>query len=177
LAKCSYCEAEVETQRSNITLGSCGCAKSLLISEAKVTHGQCKRGQRTSLYHRWDAILDRCLNSGSQAYKYYGGRGIKLHEPWLDFAVFKEWAEANGYQKHLEIDRRKNDGGYTPDNCFWVTKLVNLRNTSRVKLSVEKAAEIRFSYSNGSLTRGDLSIQYGVCRSTIDKVLAGLLWV
>jgi hypothetical protein len=34
---------------------------------------------------------------------------------------FYEWALANGYQDDLQIDRRKDDLGYSPDNCRWVT--------------------------------------------------------
>lgn len=35
---------------------------------------------------------------------------------------FMEWANANGYQDYLTIDRKDNDKGYYPGNCRWATR-------------------------------------------------------
>jgi hypothetical protein len=62
-------------------------------------------------------------------YRAYAEKGIKVCDEWLhDFTVFAAWAEGAGFQDHLELDRRDNDQGYSPDNCRWVTRLENVQN-------------------------------------------------
>lgn len=80
----------------------------------------------------WYHIKERCYNENSKSYKRYGGRGITVCDEWLhDSEAFKRWALSNGYAKGLEIDRIDNNRGYSPDNCRWVTKTQNARNTSK----------------------------------------------
>ena len=38
-----------------------------------------------------------------------------------------------GIKKGLQLDRRDNDKGYSPDNCRWVTSAVNNFNRRNVK--------------------------------------------
>ena len=82
----------------------------------------------------WYRIKERCYNENSKSYHRYGGRGICVCEEWLnDSSAFARWAIENGYEKGLEIDRIDNDKGYSPENCRWVTKKENTRNTRRNK--------------------------------------------
>jgi len=71
-------------------------------------------------------IKQRCNNPKNSRYAYYGGRGITCEFPDVD--AFIEWSLANGYRVGLEIDREDNDGPYSPDNCRWVTRSVNVSN-------------------------------------------------
>ncbi len=43
-----------------------------------------------------------------------------------------KWAEKNGFKKGLQIDRIDNNKGYFPENCRFVSRGVNMRNTRRL---------------------------------------------
>ncbi len=82
------------------------------------------------LYRVWRCMIQRCHDPANQAYKNYGGRGIYVCDEWRnDCRAFYEWGLANGHADDLEIDRRDNNHGYSPDNCRFVTREVNANNT------------------------------------------------
>ena len=61
----------------------------------------------------------------------YGGRGIKICPEWdhpKGHVAFISWALANGWAEGLQIDRADNNGGYSPENCRFVTLKENLKN-------------------------------------------------
>lgn len=87
---------------------------------------------RHPLYRIFRQIRSRCYMPNNTSYHNYGGRGITICEEWLnDFNAFIKWAEDHGWRKGLDIDRRENDGPYSPDNCRIVPRKTNLRNTRR----------------------------------------------
>ena len=91
----------------------------------KRTHGESK----TRLYRVWAHMKGRCNNPNDHGYKDYGGRGIKICDEWNNsYESFREWAIHNGYQEDLTIDRVNVNGNYEPNNCRWVTNLVQARN-------------------------------------------------
>lgn len=80
----------------------------------------------TSIYH---GMKQRCYNTNRPNYSYYGGRGIKVCDEWLNsFQTFYDWAMVNGYQENLTLDRIDNDGNYEPSNCRWATKKAQATN-------------------------------------------------
>lgn len=94
-------------------------------------------GKGTKLYEVWYSMRRRCNCQNSNAYKYYGGRGISVCKEWAnDFSKFREWAIANGYREGLSIDRIDVNGNYEPQNCRWTTakeQANNQRNTLRIE--------------------------------------------
>lgn len=95
----------------------------------RTTHGYARQGDQHPLYRVWNGMICRCETPSSGGYENYGGRGIMVCDEWRhDFVAFKEWAMANGWKKGLHIDRKDNDGNYSPDNCRFVTAAVNARN-------------------------------------------------
>lgn len=115
--------------RANRSRGCVACH--IAIDRPTETHG----GRQSRLYNIWCGMKERCYRPTSGAYPRYGGRGIVICAEWLnDFAAFREWSEGNGYRHDLTIDRRDNDGNYSPANCRWATKAEQNRNYSRVHM-------------------------------------------
>lgn len=110
---------------------SCGCYHKDKIRELNTTHG----GSNTRLFSIWRGMRARCNKSRCEAYSYYGGRGIRICDEWNnDFASFRDWSLANGYDDSLTIDRIDTNGNYEPSNCRWVTRKVQQNNTRRTRL-------------------------------------------
>jgi hypothetical protein len=76
-------------------------------------------------------MKSRCSNPKDKGYKDYGGRGIKVCDRWQDFVNFMKDMLPT-WQPGLSIDRKDNEGDYTPDNCRWATDSEQERN-KRVK--------------------------------------------
>ncbi len=72
-------------------------------------------------------MIERCRNIKNKNYHNYGGRGISVCNEWYVFTNFYNWAISN-YQKGLELDRENNNGNYEPENCRFVTDIVNSNN-------------------------------------------------
>lgn len=104
---------------------SCGCLATEQSSENNKKHGM----KGTRLYNIWQGMKQRTTNPNNNEYKDYGGRGIDICEEWKNsFEVFEKWANENGYEDNLTIDREDNEKGYSPDNCRWITQREQNRN-------------------------------------------------
>lgn len=138
LCRCD-CGKERQIQKNSIVKGytkSCGCYNKEVVSKTHKIHGH----RNTRIYHIWENMKQRCLNSNSPHYMKYGGRGIGVCFEWLTFKNFLEWAEGNGYSKGLTLDREDNDLDYCPYNCRWITNMRqqgNKRNTRFVNVDGE----------------------------------------
>lgn len=89
----------------------------------KVTHPE---------YHLWYAMKQRCTNPTNQAFKYYGGRGIRVCERWSNsYVAFSEDMgprPSNAYT----LERINNDGNYEPAN--WPRVVSNAKTGAAVRL-------------------------------------------
>ncbi len=118
-----HCAADLRAGKSR----QCTVCHNRENAENNKTHGM----HGTKTYKIWSAMIHRCTNKNSTAYRYYGGRGIKVCKRWR---TFKNFLEDMGEQPPgLTIDRINNNGGYKPSNCRWVTHKENCNNRGNSK--------------------------------------------
>lgn len=76
----------------------------------------------------YNKMYSRCYTESDKSYKWYGGKGVKICDEWLqDPKTFEQWALDNGYKDTLTIDRIDSNGDYEPQNCRWITLSENTR--------------------------------------------------
>jgi hypothetical protein len=81
-------------------------------------------------------MKSRCLNPNHKQFKNWGGRGIKIYQPWIDrFEAFLDYVLTHlgprPSPKH-SLDRWPNKhGNYEPGNIRWATAKQQNNNTSR----------------------------------------------
>ena len=65
-------------------------------------------------------MKQRCTNPNYTHYEYYGGRGIKVCQRWLD--SFENFLADMGIRpEDTTLDRIDSDKDYTVDNCSWAS--------------------------------------------------------
>lgn len=111
---------------------SCGC----LHKEKHTTHGNVGSNKKTPTYCSWQTMKQRCNNPKDPNFHHYGGRGIKIHEEWIDFSVFlRDMGERPSLK--FSLDRIDTNGNYEPNNCKWSTmsdQIFNRRSHKRNSL-------------------------------------------
>ena len=156
--------------RSGKTI-SCGCMGLRHATEAKLRHGDALSKGKVRLYTTWEAMKRRCYNPNCHQYQYYGGKGVKVCNEWLEYESFKAWALANGYADTLTIDRIDANGDYEPENCQWITLSENISRAKRTPQDVE--AKIVQMLQQGA-SGVSICQETGVSRATVHRLQVAL---
>lgn len=153
------CGNVFETKLTFLTTGqskSCGCIKRENVGQP--IHG----GSRGKLYKVWTSMKQRCFNENCIVYHHYGERGITVCSEWMDFNSFRKWAESNGYEDGLTLDRTDNNGIYSPANCRWVPMSVQCCNRRNNRI---------VEFKGNSKTLHEWATEIGIKDGTLSKRL------
>lgn len=113
----------------------------------------------TRLHNIWECMRTRCLNPNAKTYHRYGGRGIEVCDEWAtSYEAFEAWALANGYQDNLTLDRKDNDGPYSPENCRWATQKQQSNN---------RRDNLRICYNGEIKTVSEFAEELGIPRHVL----------
>ena len=160
LFKC-LCGNSVTALLDNVRKGrtkSCGC----LNQDTKLKHGEASN----PFTKIWYSIHERCNHR-----KNYKDRGITVCPEWhghIGLKSFLNWAAEQGtYKKGLDIDRRDNNLGYSPDNCRFVSKSVNARNKRNTLLVGHPTTGLSISLLTLWEQEGNKDLNWGTVRSRV----------
>lgn len=143
---------EGRNKKHTYWLCKCDCGNYRIVATAHLKSGHTKscgclaltkKDDKTTkmLKKIYQGMKNRCYNSNVNEYGYYGGRGIKVCNEWLEsFTEFHKWAMSNGYADGLTIDRKDVNGNYEPNNCRWATmkeQSNNTRNNHKIEYNGE----------------------------------------
>lgn len=81
------------------------------------------------LFLRWREMKKRCQNPKHGQYKYYGAKGIRVCDRWLDFGLFVADMGMPPSPTYT-IERNDSNKDYCLENCRWATTTEQSRNKS-----------------------------------------------
>jgi Helix-turn-helix domain len=115
-------------------------------------------------------MIQRCTNPAHPRYADWGGRGITIDPRWLNFDNFL--ADMGERPPGMTLERKDNNGPYTPWNCCWGTYHTQQVNSRNFKLTPDVVAEISL-FRKAGLSMRAIGAEMGLDRKTVSRALSG----
>lgn len=133
---------------------SCGCAHRRMPTAHSGRHGLSHTPENAI----WRSIVGRCTIPSHTSWRNYGGRGIKVCKRWLnDFVAFYEDMGPRPSSRH-SVERKNNNGPYSPKNCIWATPDVQQNN---------RRSNVNLTHAGRTQNLGQWARETGIKRETI----------
>ena len=135
-----------------------------------------------SEYFVWTGMHRRCNSRKHWAYKYYGGRGIRVCKRWSGPDGFANFLVDMGQRpkgpfRQVTLHRVNNNRNYSPSNCIWLLKykdqLIGKSSHGWNRLTYQQAMEIR---NDPRRPYRVIAADYGVTRHMIGMIIRGDVW-
>lgn len=112
-------------------------------------------------------MINRCYDFSAKDYKYYGEKGIRVCDLWLEnYKEFQKWSLNNGYNEKLSIDRINPLKNYEPENCRWVDMTTQQNNRTN---------NVKFDYNGELLTLPQIARKENFNLSTLrSRIRSGI---
>ena len=161
----------------------CGRRKEMLgatiYRSAGIFHKSCGKGLKTLdpvFYDRWQAMRTRTTNPNYEHADRYVNRGInsEAFKNFIDFydAMYDSYLElANKIGSHnVSLERKDVNSSYDPDNCIWIPKQDQPKNTSR---TVKFKAIYPDGHTEIHKNATDFAISHGIHPAAVSNCLNG----
>jgi hypothetical protein len=138
------CGKETTAYASSLRNGqkqSCGCLRDETNRlPSFFRHGHTSNYKITPTYRSWQSMITRCTNPKHEAWARYGGKGITICARWIGDDGFQNFLSDMGERPEgLTLDRKDNNGDYTPANCRWSTPTEQARGS--LKLTIDQVEQ------------------------------------
>lgn len=163
------CGRQEEKRAHRLLRNTKGCAACRRGNRLSHGHGRVREtGKPSSEYRIWQSMRDRCLNPDCKHYPDYGGRGITVCQRWRD--GFQNFLDDMGKRPPgRTLDRRDNDGPYSPENCRWATATEQVRNRRVSRLEPHEYDQVSWLKSLGYRTC-DIARFFDVGQNIVDQI-------
>lgn len=137
--RCCECGWESDMRKTQIE-ATTKCAHLDIAGNTRIFNTYTWENQR--IKNIFSGMKSRCYDSNDKNYRWYGEKGIKICDEWMNSPkTFESWAIKNGYDDNLTIDRIDETKNYCPENCRWITGVNNAKYKSTTRL-IEVDGEI-----------------------------------
>ena len=136
-------------------------------SGRKPVHGHFRNGKPSAVYRRWVGIITRCYDQNAENYERYGGRGVTVCDRWRESFVNFLSDMGNIPFPGAQIERKDNNGPYSPDNCVWSTRKRQARNRRTTRM---------LTHNNKTQCMADWADELGIPMRTIARRINGDGW-
>lgn len=125
------------------------------------------------LYAAYHSMKNRCYVKTNRQYADYGGRGITVCDRWMiSFWNFLADMGEKPTPFHT-LERKDNDGHYTPENCKWATRKEQQRNRRyKVMVTIEGKEYRAIDLSDQTGMKSDTIVARAAKGLTLAEVLS-----